>query len=386
MPRRQHKKSRNGCLECKRRHIKCDERRPVCAQCTTSERICEFSERHARIVLSAASSRQTPSSTTGTPLSEPAVAAGSHEEPPVNMLHAELLCHLVTETLGSLSRDNSHLASLFSTEIMKCCSEAPYLLNELLALAATHISIIRPAQQALYRHHAAQLQNHALRFFHATNPTPTSTPTACMPRFLFSSILGMHTLCDTLVFRDDDFNVFLDRFIHYLHIHRGVRAVIGSNWRVLAESTALAPTLGDAESRLQADNAPLGPECSRLLALTQSSNLSPSIAATYQHAIEALQLAMNSASSLEPMGSCPPGIFSWPATLSPEYVDLLALRSPDALAVLAHYGVVLHAHRHHWFLGDGGRYLIESIREYLGPDWAEWLAFPNHALSQSTIP
>ncbi|RAL04965.1 uncharacterized protein BO80DRAFT_421613 [Aspergillus ibericus CBS 121593] len=302
------------------------------------------------------------------------------------MLHAELLYHLVTETLDSLGRGSSHPAGLFSTELMKCCSEVPYLLNELLALAATHISIIRPAQQARYRHHAAQLQNHALSFFHAIGPTLSTTPAACMPRFLFSSILGLHTLCDTLIFRDPDFNAFLDRFIHYLRIHRGVRAVIGSNWRQLAESTALGPTLGDAESRLQADNAPLGPECSRLLALTKSANLGPSITATYQDAIEALQLAMNSASSLDSLGSCAPGLFSWPATVPPEYIELLALRSPDALAVLAHYGVILHAHRHHWFVGDGGRYLIESIREYLGSDWAEWLAFPIHALSQSTTP
>ncbi|TQN64926.1 Lysine biosynthesis regulatory protein LYS14 [Colletotrichum shisoi] len=36
--RRAHKKSRNGCKECKRRHVKCDETRPTCVNCATAER------------------------------------------------------------------------------------------------------------------------------------------------------------------------------------------------------------------------------------------------------------------------------------------------------------------------------------------------------------
>ncbi|KAI2632476.1 hypothetical protein GGS26DRAFT_77875 [Hypomontagnella submonticulosa] len=38
--RRFHKKSRKGCLECKRRHIKCDERRPNCGNCDVAARDC----------------------------------------------------------------------------------------------------------------------------------------------------------------------------------------------------------------------------------------------------------------------------------------------------------------------------------------------------------
>ncbi|KAL7941635.1 hypothetical protein V8C42DRAFT_173313 [Trichoderma barbatum] len=40
--RRSHRKSRNGCSECKRRHIRCDERRPACTNCTIAERACSF--------------------------------------------------------------------------------------------------------------------------------------------------------------------------------------------------------------------------------------------------------------------------------------------------------------------------------------------------------
>ncbi|RDH30291.1 hypothetical protein BDQ94DRAFT_181607 [Aspergillus welwitschiae] len=382
-PRRKHKKSRLGCIECKRRRIKCDEQRPVCSQCTISERTCEFAEMPARCIRPTTSRRQTPSipaSSTGeTAESSSTVAeADSPIEPAANLLHAELLYQLLTETIDSINEQNSPEIVVSPAELIRCSLRASYLLNELLALAATHLSIIRSEQHVYYRTHATHLQNHALRFFHAMDNA--DDPEACVPRFFFSSILGLHTLCETLIFRDGDFNIFLDSFVPYLRLHQGVRAVIGDNWSMLSQTTSLGPTLGSAGRQLQTDGN-LGPECRHLLALIRQSNLGPSITETYRQAIEALQAAMHSISSNRPGGACITGVFAWPASVPSKYIDLLALRSPDALAVLAHYGVVLHAYRQCWFLGDGGRYLIESINDYLGPAWSEWLAYPRQVLS-----
>ncbi|EPS35564.1 hypothetical protein H072_11106 [Dactylellina haptotyla CBS 200.50] len=40
--RRFHNKSRAGCKGCKERHIKCDEERPVCSNCTRRNAVCEY--------------------------------------------------------------------------------------------------------------------------------------------------------------------------------------------------------------------------------------------------------------------------------------------------------------------------------------------------------
>ncbi|KAF4470705.1 hypothetical protein FALBO_2394 [Fusarium albosuccineum] len=52
-------KSRSGCNECKRRRIKCDEGRPVCARCMTGSRRCQFpfSQNHARLPIPASLAR-----------------------------------------------------------------------------------------------------------------------------------------------------------------------------------------------------------------------------------------------------------------------------------------------------------------------------------------
>ncbi|OJJ07007.1 hypothetical protein ASPVEDRAFT_201474 [Aspergillus versicolor CBS 583.65] len=41
-PRRRHRKSRNGCLECKRRRIKCDEMKPSCSRCVLTMQKCIY--------------------------------------------------------------------------------------------------------------------------------------------------------------------------------------------------------------------------------------------------------------------------------------------------------------------------------------------------------
>ncbi|KAL4744672.1 hypothetical protein BDW72DRAFT_199368 [Aspergillus terricola var. indicus] len=41
--RKSHRKSRLGCINCKRRHIKCDEAKPQCANCTSHSSVCGYS-------------------------------------------------------------------------------------------------------------------------------------------------------------------------------------------------------------------------------------------------------------------------------------------------------------------------------------------------------
>ncbi|KAB8215559.1 hypothetical protein BDV33DRAFT_195084 [Aspergillus novoparasiticus] len=41
-PRRSHKKTRNGCDQCKERRGKCDEKHPICSNCTSRELTCTY--------------------------------------------------------------------------------------------------------------------------------------------------------------------------------------------------------------------------------------------------------------------------------------------------------------------------------------------------------
>ncbi|KAL2850186.1 hypothetical protein BJY01DRAFT_135967 [Aspergillus pseudoustus] len=391
MGRRPHKKSRLGCVECKRRHIKCDERRPICGNCVSSERLCGYAELTFLAMQSgntrASKKRARSPASSSLPDTPPELTALAQPDPPVNILHAELFHHLSTQTLPSLSETGSGL-SLPLAEVINYGLAAPYLLNELLALAALHLGILRTPQKVFYRHHSAQLQNHALRIFHETEIDASESPS--VPAFCFASFLGVHLLCDTLVFRDDaneNFLDFLDRFIHYLRIHRGARTMIAGNWGSLKQ-TSLEPVLSSSEASLRKkDDGHRHADadaCDSLLARIRAAKLGSATTGTYEAAIESLQLSLipsaaEGATAIEKMH----GALAWPVILSVEYTDMLVQRRPEALVILAHYAISLHACREMWVFGDGGEFLIRSIDRYLGGEWAEWMEWPTRALGVS---
>ncbi|KAE8372353.1 hypothetical protein BDV26DRAFT_274357 [Aspergillus bertholletiae] len=380
MPRRAHKKSRHGCLECKRRHIKCDEKRPTCTNCTTSERFCEYADifqgaKQSRTTASSASSpatRDQPSEVLSPrPDSLP-------QDAPANMLHMRLLHHLMTETRNTLNE--SFDKAIYSPDILQICMSTPYLINELLAISALHMSTLCPAEEGAYRHHAAQLQTHALTILNGMKLEVNQE--TCVPLFIFSGLLNAHLLYNSLLNKDRDFDPFLDQLVSSFRLHRGIRAITSNSWGMLRESS-LRPLILDGEERFSRMTGP-DPKCAKLLALIEAAKVGPSVTNTYKQAIESLQHAMVACAYGEQNANITE-ITAWPVLVSPEYIDLLMMRCPEALVVLAYYAACLHMRRDIWGFGDGGRFLVESIITYLGPDWAEWLDWPIQALGEFTI-
>ena len=131
MSRRTHKKSRAGCSRCKRRHIKCDEIRPICANCSIANLECEYATQcaprstfSANVGVSVANdfnpradspvSAPTANSTTiqASPLSRSPAALTPLSRPlhgtELNLDHIELLHHFCTVTYKTMSPQQEH--------------------------------------------------------------------------------------------------------------------------------------------------------------------------------------------------------------------------------------------------------------------------------------
>ncbi|KAJ5593141.1 hypothetical protein N7537_010045 [Penicillium hordei] len=183
----------------------------------------------------------------------------------------------------------------------------------------------------------------------------------------------MHVLTEKLLSRPDSFQTFLDHFIQSLRMHRGVRAVTSQSWHLLLESP-LKPLLEDEGMML--DQSTSGNECLELLAYVDTM-LDPAISSIYRQTVEDLQKAYNaSRSPLSNFSRIGP-IISWPVIISPDYIDLLSELRPEALAILSHFGALLHMHNEMWTFGNSGLYIVCSIDNYLGPEWESWLRWPN---------
>ncbi|KAK4041123.1 hypothetical protein C8A01DRAFT_15091 [Parachaetomium inaequale] len=408
--RRAHRKSRYGCKVCKQRHIKCDERRPACSNCMVGQRQCSYLL-HGPTLQSQSQSPSpghlTTTSSTGPPTPVPFPLTPSPKPGPLlensgatprpstepcllgegySLMHLELFHHF---------NHKLHLALPGVAPFLELAlGEAfgtPYLMDELLALAAAHKSTLASNEHdaSAYRTDATQLQTRALSRLNAAQPDVSDEN--CLALFFFSAFLGQHVLFDVFCPPRPDLSVVLDKFTHCLSLHRGIRTIA---WRMLPwvseqlQSTLkLAPEdlgmgTGSGAAGTPGSGGQVGTECAALLELLRTKTQLPGPASqACRDAVDTLQQMFDSARADTNRRFVV--IQEWPVRVAASYVDLLDQRRPEALVILAYYGVLLLQARDYWAVGDAGSYLIRSVSKHLGTYWADWLKWPNTILENS---
>ena len=293
-----------------------------------------------------------------------------------NMLHMELFYHALNEKALYIGAGQSY-AQIMTDLVVPPALSHPFLMNELLALSALHLATVQPNRQQQLETVAEELQTSALSSFNQT--CHQVTPSTCLPMFVFSSLIGNHVFYTTFKSHSENFHLFLEEFVKYMQLHRGVRSVISNNWEQLRELTAKALMLED-DSDLPTPGKPEGNECDSLRHLLDTADIGQGTRDTYMKAVDSLQWGFDAQRVRNVVGLA----FAWPIQISTEYLDLLKQRRPEALAILAYYAVLLHSHRNAWLVGGAGRYIIESISGYLGTYWENWLTWPIAALAETT--
>ncbi|KAI0506334.1 hypothetical protein F5B22DRAFT_456441 [Xylaria bambusicola] len=398
MTRRAHYKSRKGCRQCKQRHVKCDEQRPGCFQCSMTARSCSFvtvSSTNGDVpehISPLASSIDPPpklSPVAPSYASSPASSQnpGVQEVPQqiFNLNHLALLHHVEHNLLQEdfvVGKENSHQLSRL---IVTSALTAPYLMDAVLAFAALHLSVLalHPAKQHHYRHQAVQLQTRALALYNATRPEITEDN--CTSLLLYSSFIGMHMLHDTATSRAD-LPELLDKFIQFAGLYRGVGIVTSHTWHILRRKSELRVILDLVEA---ADMVEPPPEniCDHLSGLLTMGvdRLRPASSQACHDAVQALRWIFDQRAVVPaPIGR--DLVLAWPVRISTEYLQLLRERLPEALVIMAYWAVLLHQERDFWVFGEGGRFLIEAISKYLGDYWAKWMAIPKQLIDANSIP
>ncbi|TGO60950.1 hypothetical protein BCON_0031g00280 [Botryotinia convoluta] len=390
MNRRSHRKSKKGCLQCKSRHIKCDETHPECVNCKTASHTCSY-----KITASTNTSKvTTPESTfinspTPTFQSDPQIPHGPllQPEPPsllpslpqsyVNFTHLELFQHFYDDRSflwDGQFRDHT-------PRIIKHAHRAPFLMYELLACSALHLSIICPDQFQFYHDESTILQQQSIKMFNES--VQEVHDENLIPAFVYSGILGLHFFVDTFSMPGSDLNQFIDKLVQAIKLMRGVRVCFTGWWDVLRESEIRELLqFGDADMEHTDEFV------DHLLALQEKL---PEIPGMEEAELEVLHGAIHQlkwvyVSSLFDIHNGTPRprmITTWPITLAVEYTDLLDQRRPGALIVLAHFSILLHVCREYWAVGNAGKFLLAVVETYLGRDWEAWLEWPRSKVPES---
>ncbi|KAF0327600.1 sterol uptake control protein 2 [Colletotrichum asianum] len=424
MNRRAHKKSRNGCVECKRRHIKCDETRPKCKNCTIIERECVYRTPPPAAVPAAVpavasgiggteggaetlqSGPSTPSNTAGcSPFADGSSGTPAQQQqqqqgvsplafpdpsvirsgPQVNMDHMELLLTFKLEPI--IPELDEHLREWGSRITLKAGVDAPYLMHEILSVSALYLSRARPDRKQYYTEQAVQLQMEAISLFNCSMTSSFDIDDSnCVPITMFTSLLGRHLCIDALATpAAAGLDAFLDSYLNFARLRQRGAHVIRSA-RAALESSELRPflTWGPGLQDLIGE----GHACDGLQDLiSAATTLDATSAAACRRAAELIQVSFD---SWEDRGSVPGQqrmvqmIFTWAFLVPEEFVAMLSGRRAEAVAVLGYHAVILHFARDMWQIGAAGAQLLTAVGEHLGPGWEEWLAWPRSVVFGQT--
>lgn len=390
--------------------LQCDQQRPTCVNCSQADRACLYrspaprpesnsptSHRDQDVAAVSGADSASPSSAAVTPSAqsvqnsntEDGVAVpdnGSSGRSPentmsslVNVTHLELFYHFSQSAGPLFVGDDIDLLNKYMNNYFSAGLTETYLVHQMLAFSAKHKSRTGPESQAkFYEDQATLLQTQALILFTASRQKPRSY-TSAVASMRFSSLLGTHLLCDTLAKRHVNLDSFMVQFDEYMKIHRGVRPIF-DQYRDYLLTSELRPILVWGWKIVQTKGE--GPECDPLREILSDKHLDSAAVAAYTHAIDMLQRVIDDYKSRPTFPGPAPWTTVWLNGIKPEYTNLLLAREPEALAIFAYYGAMIHTHhRDLWLVGESGKHIIELATQALGPEWTPRLRWPLEILA-----
>lgn len=463
--RRSHHKTRNGCDECRRRHIRCDKGRPACHNCVNGQRSCEFPDalkfKAPKISTPSTSESQQRNGLHGSPWTTSDLGASPNKtDSPIHAI-CPLTASCVTPVLGLQStRFVDQPALSFSvTDLLvfnhaetdmahngigppghlqrvvalalRNQTRAPYLLDQILAFAAMHLSVhlppafstdnstpvtqVSPTSSSPFpslltgqsteklRLHSTFLQTRALNAFSRSIQNqeqrqqheqtlgirPESNIADAdaddelrLVRFMFAGLLSLHALAQTfgaLCAHELQFHALIDQCVDCFNLHRGLPVVIGRSMHDFLNTAEEVRPMFEALNIFAMPNQAEGTDCDALGEMLKDSDLSEASLEACRSAQKSLQRSFDLFNIL-PVHNVPHAASTFATTVPEAYVALLRKRSSEAFVILAYYGALVHRCRRYWAFGDAGALIVKAIAEHLGTYWADVLAWPLHVI------
>ncbi|KAJ3546102.1 hypothetical protein NM208_g2164 [Fusarium decemcellulare] len=260
-------------------------------------------------------------------------------------------------------------------------------MDQLLALSALQSSLQHPEKSANLRLLSIQLQGRALSLHNASAARLSAS--GMLPRFMFSMLLAYSLLHDTLSSSRLGISTFIEKLGDFLQLIQLGKVMARDYWSILQASeirhiyvaSGLDPkhsqsVTPEAEGDLRAVESMLTRATAEQapLDLCRDAVTALKTAYTLYHKHRQHRGLRTQAQAA----------FLVYTPLS--FVDALRERQPEALVILAHYGILLSKCRDFWVVGDAGRQLIRLVASNLSPEWDRYMELPKQiALEHSNL-
>ncbi|KAL9004357.1 MAG: hypothetical protein Q9188_002829 [Gyalolechia gomerana] len=386
--RRSHQKSRTGCAQCKKRRIKCDEVRPACSNCIKHSITCDFqsgnsdttSPLHPPKLIEQTSDSKSPGSARADKKPKPVISNGL-QPGELQMGDLELLHQFVTETCYTTSnRPDSH--DLWRIVVPKEGFSHDFLMRGVLAVAALHLSHLRPDQAAHYQHIAHSHQDRALGRFQAAMNTMTESN--CHAFFALSSLIVVYEFASPRTPGTLAFTYESQDSTNWLAMIRGVNSILLPSWPWVENGPLrglLQPGVFDtSETRLP---KPADHQLRQLAELCETASGGDEAIEAYTEAVKALRKCFAKIFTRSSVECEIATAFTWPVEVPDKFIQLLQARSPEALVILAHYCVVLHHLDNYWWLNGWAAQVMENISNELTELWRDWIQWPSTVIARN---
>ncbi|KAK3290893.1 uncharacterized protein B0H64DRAFT_446710 [Chaetomium fimeti] len=410
--RRAHKKSRTGCSTCKSRKIKCDERHPACLNCISHGVECPFLKPGAGNNASARAPKPKPdspasSSSTSTSRPNPIMALPEGGELP--LLELELLHNFTTKTYTTLTADAS-VWEFWRDDVVQLGLTCDYIMRAVLAVSALHLAYHRPDRRDFYVEAGILLHQKAARSAMRVMAVGDKIDKDHAANLFLFSMLTMFFALASPRRSNPDGTFFIGEsgfpdWAFLLSGGKSIMDVLGEagletvaspflvygrrRWhaqRALLEATtaaATAATTKDPHQQQQQQHSPAassppeprGPILAPLRARIQTTVSDPALLKTYAHALDELELAL----VVRQDPAAPRDVLDamvWLWVMSDEFVPLLRLPTQEAVAIFAHFCVLLKHHESHWWLQGWGDHIMMRAREILDEEHRGWIDWP----------
>ncbi|GFF73268.1 hypothetical protein IFM61392_00854 [Aspergillus lentulus] len=372
--RRSHRKSRYGCTACKRRRVKCDERRPECSNCANRNTPCTYAPHVSTEDLSPDSSSCPLPPRSQAPnrlykFTTPGWMDDTESQPQaseLNLVDMELLLNWCSTTYVTMAH-TKQAEHIYQYVLPKEGLSYPFVLHGLLALSALHIARTRAQPPSShYFSIALEHQNRALTLFRPVVLSINRENSETV--FAFAGILLQLAFamspCSPFTETYDPIRELIQAFT----LCGGLREIIGASWNWVKEGKLAEVVLDVDDSKHWPLPDAVQTAISHLECLNQyrAREIESHDPACYGSAIDHLRDLM------EIYQDKPQRVeiaLRWPFGLQPKYVDLLREHDPMALVILAHYCLVLHHFRDHWWMEGWSSHVARHIWKVLGEYW-----------------
>ncbi|KAH8591706.1 hypothetical protein B0O99DRAFT_631501 [Bisporella sp. PMI_857] len=385
--RRSHKKSRRGCLTCKRRKIKCDELRPECSNCLRHSTSCDFawqiattpSSQLARVPISR-NSRQTRSislSNEGSPEStsvsipeSPAALSICSRHPETSHLLELRLIHVFTSSVANtMTVSGSGRKDTWGAVVPSLAFNAPYLMDAIFAVSALYLRSHHPEDQTLTRASHTYMRTAIAQFKSLLNAPLNASDVEAL--FVTSSLIAFYATAARLFSNDvvsrfdgdQEYTPPLEWFLSY----QGVKTIVLNSWQWLRDSPNVLPII-NTQPALALELSPNRPQFFDPLLngvdeqlQFMNETLATKTRTAYEHSVAFLNWAHQRPERNRLMG--------FAATVSTRFVDMLAEKDPRTLVIVACFFAMTRVVDNIWWLQGIAKKEVMGLFSLLPEEW-----------------